>query len=205
MAKADQNCLNEEMGASAQQHRVVTGCFDARLWSSGWTPGSSGRARCSESWETRRRTLQGSSLPTPSCLWRILITLNNLMITAMPMIIGPVVVFSVTGSTVRCLAMTSQQGCVMGLGVTSPIVISNTTWLMLLLSGDMESNPEPGVVAQGYEQCLVEGLAKLCRAAPTETVRSGLGVWNLNKPGNQIRSRLLRGGLSPCRGGERGI
>ena len=89
--------------------------------------------------------------------------------------------------------MTSQQGCVMGVGVTSPLVISNTTWLMLLLSGDVESNPGPGDVAQGYEQCLVEGLAKLCRAAPTETVRSVLGVWNLSKPGNEIRSTWQQG------------
>ena len=33
------------MGVSAQQHRAATGCYAPRLWSSGWTPGSSGKAK----------------------------------------------------------------------------------------------------------------------------------------------------------------
>ena len=60
-----------------------------------------------------------------------------------------------------------------------------------MLSGDVEQNPGPNsdnVVAQGYESSLVEGLAKLCQQAPSEKVRSVLGVWNPNKPGNEIRA-----------------
>ena len=34
------------MVACVMQHRVTTGCYSARLGSSNWRPGSSGRARC---------------------------------------------------------------------------------------------------------------------------------------------------------------
>jgi hypothetical protein len=44
-----------------------------------------------------------------------------------------------------------------------------------------------------YERSLVEGLAKLCRAAPSDTVRSVLGVWSPSKPGNEIRVTWQQG------------
>ena len=80
-------------------------------------------------------------------------------------------------------------------GVTSPVVISNTVLQVLLLSGDVETNSGPIGPEDGerYEQCLVEGLAKLCRAAPTDTVRNVLRVWSPNKPGNEIRSTWQQG------------
>ena len=188
------------MGASAQQHRAVTGSFCARLWSSGWTPGSSGRARYNGSWRRRRPP---TKVGTSGCLWKVLLFLTNLVVTATPVILGPAMVVTVAGSAVNSLAMTSMQEnrslsvLLAGTRVTSSVVISNTTWLVLLLSGDIETNPGPGPtvveVGQGYEQKLVEGLAKLCREAPSETVRNVLGVWNPNKPGNEIRNTWQQG------------
>ena len=109
--------------------------------------------------------------------------LTNLLLTAIPIILGPVMVISLSESVVTTQAVTSRQGSVCiavltsGYSVTSPMVISNTTWLELLLSGDIETNPGPAVDAtQEYEQCLVDGLARLCKAAPSEKVRTVLGV-----------------------------
>ena len=78
-------------------------------------------------------------------------------------------------------------------GVTSPVEISNTVLQVLLLSGDVETNPGPigpedGGIAERYEQCLVEGLAKLCRAAPTDTVRNVLGFGV--QPNQEMRSEI---------------
>ena len=63
----------------------------------------------------------------------------------------------VADSVVNYQVMTSMQECVSmaaltaGYSVTSPVVISNTTWLVLLLSGDIETNPGPSIaeVSQG--------------------------------------------------------
>ena len=187
------------MGVSAEHHRAVTGCFAAKLWSSGWTPGSSGTARCNgkqgrRSWKTR-----GSSSSTSAgCWWWIVLLLFQMATTALPMICGPVVVSFTVQSVVNSQAVLSfresdsRWSVFEGSSVTSPIVISNTTWLVLLLSGDVESNPGPAG-GDGYEQSLVEGLAKLCRAAPSDTVRSVLGVWSPSKPGNEIRSTWQQG------------
>ena len=82
-----------------------------------------------------------------------------------------------------------------GGGITSPAVLSNTTLQLLLLSGDVETNPGPesAVNPEGYEQDLVEGLAKLCRAAPSESVRNVLRVWSPTKPGNEVRNAWQQG------------
>ena len=125
--------------------------------------------------------------------------LANLVVTALPMVIGPVMVFSTVNSVVNNPSMTSTEESssltVNGYSVTSPVVISNITWLTLLLSGDVETNPGPATVNvdQGYEQSLVDGLAKLCRTAPSDTVRNILGVWSPTKPGNEIRSTWQQG------------
>ena len=64
---------------------------------------------------------------------------------------------------------------------------------LLLLCNDVETNPGPHTDAGGFERSLCEGLAKLCRAAPTEMVRSVLSVWSPSKPGNEIRSTWSQG------------
>ena len=132
-----------------------------------------------------------------------MLLLVNLILTAMPMILGPAMVINVADSVVNNAAMSTMAQSASGrlavvtngYSVTSPVVISNTTWLVLLCSGDVETNPGPAAVevAQGYEQSLVEGLAKLCRAAPSDTVRTVLGVWSPNKPGNEIRNTWQQG------------
>ena len=97
----------------------------------------------------------------------------------------------------RVLNQEVSLSAMSGNRVTSPAVVTNTVWLLLQLSGDVETNPGPPTVevgaAQGYERCLVEGLAKLCRAAPSDTVRSVLGVWSPSKPGNEIRVTWQQG------------
>ena len=73
----------------------------------------------------------------------------------------------------------------------------NSSQLLLLLSGDVETNPGPPTVEvttqESYEQSLVEGLDRLCRAAPSEKVRTVIGVWKPTKPGNEIRNTWQQG------------
>ena len=50
-----QKVLFIDMGSTSVQHRVAIGCYASRLGSSGWSPGSSGRARRNGScWRKRR-------------------------------------------------------------------------------------------------------------------------------------------------------
>ena len=67
------------------------------------------------------------------------------------------------------------------------------TSFLLSLSNDVETNPGPGLGSEGFERTLVEGLAALCRDAPSDTVRSVLGVWSPAKPGNEIRACWSQG------------
>ena len=132
------------MGTSAQQHRAVTGCFSARLWSSDWTPCSSGRARCSRNWRRRRRCTRVRWLSplAPTCWWRLLLLLTCVVTTALPIILGPVVLFSAAGIAVNGLATTSQHNSdklavlVAGSSVTSPTVTHNLVSLLTVIVGD---------------------------------------------------------------------
>ena len=73
----------------------------------------------------------------------------------------------------------------------APVVNLFDTSMLLLLSNDVETNPGPESV--GFEKSLCDGLAKLCQAAPSDTVRSVLSVWSPTKPGNEIRAAWSQG------------
>ena len=42
------------MGNTALQHRISTGCFASKLSSSGWSPGSRGKARCNKAFKSEK-------------------------------------------------------------------------------------------------------------------------------------------------------
>ena len=85
-----------------------------------------------------------------------MLLLFQMATTALSMICGPVVVSFTVQSVVNSQAVLSfresdsRWSVFEGSSVSSPIVISNTTWLVLLLSGDVESNPGPAGW-DGYE------------------------------------------------------
>ena len=148
------------MGISAQQFRAVTGCFAARMWSSDWTPGSSTKQRLCRG---KRKTTLSSSLTAQ--WWSCLLLLANIITSTLPMMLGPFLVMNIAemivstqptiaGSLVRVgVHMTTQHSDDMGAGITRNAMFSNTKRLLLLVSGDIESNPGPGN-AQNYEQVL---------------------------------------------------
>ena len=189
------------MEVSAQQYRAVSGCFTARMWSSDWTSGSSGKARCNWRWHRRKRQPTTPSTFTTmrwGCTWLLLLT--NFLVTALHMIVVPVAVISVTESFVNISAMKeSDTGTAIGApnvhsaSVTSTYINHPYMQLELLLSGDVETNPGPLTAEVTFENRLVEGLAKLCRAAPSDEVRKVLGVWSPGKPGNEIRNTWQHG------------
>ena len=152
------------MQISAQQFRAVTGCFAARLWSSDWTPGSSRKAGA------KQRLCRGNGKVTLSSSlaakwWSCLLLLANITTSTLPMILGPVLVMNIAemivstqptfaGSLVGVgLPMTTQHSDGMGPEITRNALFSNIKRLMLLVSGDIESNPGPGT-AQNNEQVL---------------------------------------------------
>ena len=63
--------------------------------------------------------------------------------------------------------------------------------MLLILSNDVETNPGPQ--SADFERVLIEGLANLCRAAPTDSVRNVLSTWSPAKPGNEIRASWALG------------
>ena len=132
------------------------------------------------------------------CTWLLLLT--NFLVTALHMIVVPVAVISVTESFVNISAMKeSDTGTAIGApnvhsaSVTSTYINHPYMQLGLLLSGDVETNPGPLTAEVTFENRLVEGLAKLCRAAPSDEVRKVLGVWSPGKPGNEIRNTWQHG------------
>ena len=153
------------MGISAQQYRAVSGCFTARMWSSDWTPGSSGGMRSNWRWY-RRRTGRARCTSSTVCWGSWLLLLANIVISAIPMTLGPAVVISVAEDIVNGEAVTNLRewgdlSVFAGYSVTSSAVkySYNSSQLLLLLSGDVETNPGPPTVEvttqESYEQSLV--------------------------------------------------
>ena len=155
---------------------------------------------------SRRKKEKKKNITQSGCLgilsgewWNVLLLiLANLVVISAPIILGPTLMVSTTGFIVKNPRVFNQEfslSAMSGNTVTSPAVVTNTVWLLLQLSGDVETNPGPVEVniQDSYESSLVEGLAKLCRGAPSEKVRSVIGVWNPNKPGNEIRSTWQQG------------
>ena len=69
------------MGNTPMQHRVMTGCYSSRVCSFGWTPGSSGKARCN------RVCQRGVGFPNQD-LFGVLLVLIKLAAIALPILIN---------------------------------------------------------------------------------------------------------------------
>ena len=67
-------------GATPMQHRVSNGCFVSKLGSSGWSPGSSGRARINGG-GNGKMVSTSSPLGNPSGVFMLLIKLALLALT----------------------------------------------------------------------------------------------------------------------------
>ena len=97
--------------------------------------------------------------------WSCLLLLANITTSTLPMILGPVLVMNIAEmvvSTQPIIAgsfvgvgepMTTKHSDDMGPEITRNALFSNIKRLMLLVSGDIESNPGPGT-GQNYEQVL---------------------------------------------------
>ena len=170
------------MGVSLQQYRITIGVHAGSLWKR--TPATRSRSRPVES--TRKRRSKKNKLV------EIFVMIVNLIVklTLMSQIIMLMDMMAEPGGMVATISTVPRSHWVTD---TQSVVGQFDRSTLLLLYNDVETNPGPHSDTDGFERSLCEGLAKVCRAASTEMVRSVLSVWSPLKPGNEIRATWAQG------------
>ena len=168
------------MGISAQQHRAATGCYAARLWSSGWTPGSSGRTRSNK---VKKRSKKCSYT------FRVdIFLMDTLLANTAMMVLVPPTAISTASSLFEIYNQEtfSESPCLRTTNTVTNLVNPHTSSMLLLLAGDVEVNPGPQMPEETpYAKSMRLGLASLLVGAP-DKVHEVLSVWSSSKPGNEI-------------------
>ena len=168
------------MGVSAQQHRMATGLFHGRMCSSSWSS-------CTGVYRTRGGRGPDVDDTVSGDWWK-----NLLMTVVLCTTIFQVwKTVSIEGGqyVVDTSHLLVSHGVVSG---TASLMEGTTLErtpghirMLLMLAGDVESNPGP----QSADDVLIDGLAELVGQAPA-SMWEVLFVWGQDKPSNEIFSEL---------------
>ena len=187
------------MGNSVQQYRAAIGGFASHIACSRWTNRSGDRARrrTERVRDEINKQKAGSQIAAEiSVLWTNISTIMSLVLGDLLTLVLLTAVTAVVANNSSIGVTTGEQEPVVSIvkshsatGVASvgeepqPIPISaQLAMILLLVSGDVETNPGP-------TDSTVEAMAGLIAAAPTDTIKEVLGRWG---PDVQVAQLLDR-------------
>ena len=168
------------MGVSAQQHRAASGCYAAKFWSSGWTPRASAKSRSKKKKSTDGR---GQSADNPAKVtMSLLLLVLNILVTALVMVLVPTVTMAAASDILNGQSDQLRDTLICPCSVSVNPYIAKQ---LLILAGDVETNPGPETEESPLAKSMRLGLAKLLVGAP-DKVHEVLSVWSSTKAGNEI-------------------
>jgi hypothetical protein len=98
------------MGVSAQQHRVVTGCFESNLGSSVGGAASHGKSKQQrKSAKNARNFPESGGCPTSTLWWHWLLLLLTAMVNITRMVVVPPLMMSISQSLVNSATLSQQD------------------------------------------------------------------------------------------------